>query len=299
MDERLYVFHPYVKRRENMDSVRIKKKILYNLFPFLKFKENNLSYLQRISVYVESFLFFMLLFWFVWYIYGFKIFFTNKYELNGLSIYTTHELNYNRVTALVKKIEKKLKHSNIILENLGAQIYLSSNPVYFYSMLYPGMQLLYLNAQNAAVTLDNIIYVQKVKIKKFNIKNSDTTMLELNNLLSHELVHVWQNKKYGNTFFSQWFILPKWVMEGYATYCTKDTYFSKILKDKEKIKHFLEKNKALSGHIRKKGIYKLWGLMVKHAIEHMHKSVDDLHLGKVSYDEVMESLLKEYNLSKE
>ena len=30
----------------------------------------------------------------------------------------------------------------------------------------------------------------------------------------------------------------------------------------------------------------------------MHKSVDDLHLGKVSYDEVMESLLKEYNISK-
>ncbi len=30
----------------------------------------------------------------------------------------------------------------------------------------------------------------------------------------------------------------------------------------------------------------------------MHKSVDDLHLGKVDYDEVLDSLLREYGVAK-
>jgi len=31
----------------------------------------------------------------------------------------------------------------------------------------------------------------------------------------------------------------------------------------------------------------------------MHKSVDDLHLGKVEYDEVLDSLFNEYSITKE
>ena len=41
-----------------------------------------------------------------------------------------------------------------------------------------------------------------------------------------------------------------------------------------------------------------YGMMVRYAIEKMHKSVDDLHLGKVKYDEVFNSFLREYHITK-
>jgi hypothetical protein len=36
--------------------------------------------------------------------------------------------------------------------------------------------------------------------------------------------------------------------------------------------------------------------IVKRAIEDMHISVDDLHRGKVGYDEVFDSLMRRYGL---
>jgi len=41
-----------------------------------------------------------------------------------------------------------------------------------------------------------------------------------------------------------------------------------------------------------------YGMMVRYAIEKMHKSVDDLHLGKVKYNEVFNLFLREYHITK-
>ena len=76
--------------------------------------------------------------------------------------------------------------------------------------------------------------------------------------------------------------------------------FIKVIKNteevlKDKIPHSNPK-KFLQNNNNNEN-YTLWALMIKHAIEKMHKSVDDLHLDKVSYDEVLDSLLKEYNSS--
>ena len=81
-------------------------------------------------------------------------------------------------------------------------------------------------------------------------------------------------------------------MEGYPVYITNDP----IMHDPKIVKDAL----ANAKHVKcsQKEAYALWGLMVKHAIEKMHKSVDDLHLGKVDYAEVLDSLLREYNITK-
>ena len=104
-------------------------------------------------------------------------------------------------------------------------------------------------------------------------------------VLSHELIHVWQEKQYG---FFKFLMMNEWVKEGYAMYATEDNLT-------QGIEYLLDRDfEELDG----KEWYVLWGLMVKHAIEKMHKSVDDLHLGKVDYEEVLDSLLREYNITK-
>jgi len=107
------------------------------------------------------------------------------------------------------------------------------------------------------------------------------------------MIHVYQMKKYGWATFM--FKTPTWVKEGYATYSSRDLYTDK---PKEVLQDFIANYPHMkSNHISAQ--YKVWMLMIKHAIEKMHKSVDDLHLGKVEYDEVLDSLLNEYNITKE
>ena len=86
---------------------------------------------------------------------------------------------------------------------------------------------------------------------------------------------------------------PKWIIEGYAVYVSE----SNNINDEEK--EFL--SWVYNIGIKNIGAgdeYRLWGLMVKYTIEVMHKLVDDLHLGRVAYDEVFYSLLDEYNIGK-
>ncbi len=271
------------------------------IFPWLKLKEANLKWYKRLLIYSEVMIAVVMFVWILWIFVGLKMTFNHIYLYNHLHFRTVMPLDIqeeNSLHEILTQIENKLKKVDIDFQELKADIFIEKGDISFKLSLVPGMQLLNFGS---AVTIGKNIFIPNVDIKHNQFilqgdKSSGDIEPLFGDILAHELVHVWQNKKYGNTFFSQWFILPKWVMEGYAVYSSER---EKVLnKPKEKIKHFLEKSKALSAHIRQDGAYTLWGLMIQHAIEHMHKSVDDLHLGKVSYDEVMESLLKEYNISK-
>ncbi len=87
---------------------------------------------------------------------------------------------------------------------------------------------------------------------------------------SHELVHVVQHQNYGFIFSS--FIMPNWINEGYPTY-RMSLYIKKPIDKLQVTKDF-----------------KLYAKLVKHAIEKMAITPDQLHRGKVSYTEVMYSL---------
>ena len=277
------------------------------IFPWLKLKEANLKWYKRLLIYSEVMIAVVMFIWILWIFFGLKMTFNHIYPYNHLHFRTVMPLDIqeeNSLHEILTQIENKLKKVDIDFQEMQADIFIEKGDVLFKLSLVPGMQLTDIPNRVDGVTIGQNMFIPNSNIKynkRYQMKlqgdmgKKDNNESIFTQILSHELVHIWQNKKYGNTIFSQWF-KPKWVMEGYAVYSSER---EKVLnKPKEKIKHFLEKSKALSAHIRQDGAYILWGLMIQHAIEHMHKSVDDLHLGKVRYDEVMESLLKEYNLSR-
>jgi len=132
----------------------------------------------------------------------------------------------------------------------------------------------------------NIVTIQFSKFDK-----------EFIEVLEHELIHTWQ---FSHFSIYETLKMKHWVKEGYPTYIAD---LKSLFRDKQ------EKHDFLHWYINEVGItnfrdtskenYAFSALMVKHAIEKMHKSVDDLHLGKVDYDEVLDSLLREYGVAKD
>ncbi len=110
----------------------------------------------------------------------------------------------------------------------------------------------------------------------------------------HEIVHSLQAKRYGG-FIKEKIRTPKWVHEGYAVYTSR----SKSYKEEESdIKKFLDiYRKSKFEKFNSYDMYRVYGLMVQYAIEKMHKSIDELHQGEVSRNDVLALLLKDYNIS--
>ena len=96
------------------------------------------------------------------------------------------------------------------------------------------------------------------------------------------MIHVCQYKTFGDSN------TPEWVEEGYATYFAARLSAIKLSDILEKSYLNIISQRHISPY------YLLWGLMVKHAIEQMHYSVDDLHRGKVDYDTVYKDMMKYY-----
>jgi len=270
------------------------------IFPWLKLKEANLKWYKRLLIYSEVMIAVVMFVWILWIFVGLKMTFNHIYLYNHLHFRTVMPLDIqeeNSLHEILTQIENKLKKVDIDFQELQADIFIEKGDISFKLSLVPGMQLLNFGS---AVTIGKNIFIPNVDIKHNQFilqgdKSSGDIEPLFSDILAHELVHIWQNKRYGSSPVANLFKKPKWVIEGYAVYSAEK---ARVLdKPRAKIKNFLKKHNTQSGHIRNKGAYILWGLMIQHAIEHMHKSVDDLHLGKVSYDEVMESLLNEYNIT--
>jgi len=263
------------------------KTILYQIFPFLKLKMSNLKWHKKLSIYFEIIIMLWFFAWlFILFLYHFN--FQDKYTYRNINLYTKTIINCFQIDMLTKNmlnIETTLKKHKIMLKTLRSDIYIINNDSEYFIIMPPFSIIKYIKTM-AFATLDQIYFKYVNLYDNKSYSSFDKTHSESFELvLSHELTHVWQEKNYG---FFRFLLLSDWVKEGYAVYVTEHI-------KKENI-NFLNSDFKYLDDVE---LYALWGLMNKHAIEHMHKSVDDLHLGKVRYDEVMESLLKEYNLSKE
>jgi len=264
---------------------KIINKIIIYLFPVITLKHKKYIWYKRINIYLQTFIAISMILWTLYLFFGIELIFSHKYGYGNIVVYSNNILkNKNSLDTVFSKIEKRLDKVNIDFKKLNANIYLPSNNFLFYGTMLPGTQIIRLD--NIAVTTGNSIYFKKINIKGDTIYGASFT-----NILTHELVHIWQEQTYIENILK-----PKWIIEGYAIYATGD--ISLALKNHDAVKEFLKKYSNISRYIRQTGSYDLWGLMIKHAIEKMHKSVDDLHLGKVEYDEVLDSLLNEYNITK-
>ncbi len=101
-----------------------------------------------------------------------------------------------------------------------------------------------------------------------------------------------QNTNYG--WFYSAFRMPYWVKEGYAIYSA----WKLSRYNESKIIEYLKTQKTGTNRWSIFLKDQLYGLMVKHAIEQMHYSVDDLHRGKVDYDTVYRDMMKYYTIKK-
>ena len=241
-------------------------------------------------MYASSLLSFMAIIWIILYISLPTVMFNQKYTYKNISISQNVKNNIYEKNYL-KKITNNLSDNFLYDENITINIYIT-NSKFLYAIFVPGGIVNNWHSYASAMWGSNI-FVQKANFitnKSFRPENKKEN---LDAILAHELIHMYQFNKYGRLYML--LKTPTWVTEGYAVYTTQKLYIDTA---KEVLKDFIQNYPNMqSKHISAE--YKLWGLMVQHALEKMNKSVDDLHLGKVEYDEVLQSLLKEYNITKE
>lgn len=268
--------------------MNIYHKIIKELFPHLKLKDPNISLGKKIYVYLSILAQ-------LWVIATLLLYFTlpylakNRYTNHHLTFYTFSDANstqaklyFDRVSTLISKhplYAKQEKISIYLLNNHS--IYMLLNPI----ELLP-------NRQTFAFTLKNNIYINNGDTTTNKAFASSGAKENLDAIILHESVHAMQNSRYG--WFYTSFKMPYWVKEGYAIYSAWNLSRyneEKLIKDL---------NKTKDADITHWSIFakdQFYALMVKQAITKMDKSVDDLHLGKVNYSEVLNSLLVEYNIT--
>ena len=214
-----------------------------------------------------------------------------EYHYKNIHMYVNQKQTTNKEMNYLRQVDNYLKHSSLYDENVQTDIYIANN-IWLYAIMLP--QEIQSMWKSFAVTMigSNIVFkkVDFIKNKTYYDKKEEN----FDAVLTHEMTHVYQANKYG--WFKFMIKTPTWVKEGYATYVSRKLY---IDKPQDVLKDFIENYPHMhsNNHINEQ--YKLWMLMVKHAIEKMHKSVDELHFGTVSYDKVLDSLLREYNITKE
>jgi hypothetical protein len=216
------------------------------------------------------------------------LYFDKKIQKNTLSFYTNKVINEQNLSKRLMQSKKQLKKYDINIDKLNPDIFIMNNDI-LYSVSMP-LGMGFLLSETDAYTLFNTIYFKQTEIDKnkvyYNQEKKDAIPFSI--VLPHELVHVWEAHTYG---YIKYFFISQWIKEGYAVYVSGELV---ALEGKRNFLLWLKNNnfQNISSHES----YILWALMVKHAIEKMHKSVDDLHLGKVDYDEVLDSMLQEYNI---
>jgi len=268
-----------------------KKVVLKGIFPYLKLKDKNITWYKKILIYFEIVIMSWMILWILLNLF-YDIFFTYKYQYENLTFYTNQNIVANKIfDTILNDADIYLKAHNIELKNLNANIYILNNSFLYTSTMIPFSQIFLTNSD--AYKLFNSIYFKYVDIDKnmvyANSKKQYPSKFSI--VLAHELVHIWQKNR---LTYINFFMLPQWIKEGFPVYVSQE--FDKKIKDKKDFITWVQNNKNKSSM---SDFCALWGLMVKHAIEKMHKTVDELHEGKVEYDEVLNSLLKEYNITKE
>ena len=249
------------------------EKIKYSIFPFLEFKKKNLSLGKKVYISLNTFMMvavflFIGLYLFSGYFYNYKL------KTDNMTIYFNEDMKDNeKFIKAIKNAEEVLKDNILYNNNYSVQIYLAD-----YKLLYNYMATPF-HIDTVAINL-----FDHISIRNEDIKASKNRYHFLSKEIVHEVIHTLQAMKYGG-WIKSGITLPTWVKEGYAEYI-----------EENKIPHSNPK-KFLQNNNNNEN-YTLWALMIKHAIEKMHKSVDDLHEGKVEYDEVINSLLVEYNIIK-
>jgi len=290
MGNRLYQFLWFL----HFDSIKCK------LFPF--FYCNNTQTKRRyISNLLSTFFNIWLIGWIAFHASAYLIFQKEYKEVSGIMVDKRLLLMLSEDD--IKNIASSLKKSQIHFLSKPKMNLYKNDFLYFFN-LFPGSQTMGINTAGYSIGTTISLRESYIYDGKYFLDDEKKFSEDISLLLTHELTHIWESERYGmiRTFIAT----PVWIKEGYATYIAKQegSLFEMII-DKlqikndivEFIKYYMKHNSDIVKH--SPADYLFYSLMIKHAIEKMHISVDDLHLGEVDYEEVLDSLLKEYSLTKE
>jgi len=266
------------------------KFLIKELFPHLKLKDKKLSITKKIYIYSNIVANIFVVVWVCLYLI-LPYVANQKYNYEGVTFYLyDNTVRSQQTQNYLGNVYRQMSKNGIYESKEEIEIHLLNNAL-IYALLNP-IELLP-NRQTFAITFHKKVFVRTSDIETNKTYASNGTDENLDAILMHESVHVMQNSKYGWLYTT--FKMPYWVKEGYPIYSARTLSQYK----EQKIIDYLIKTKDIYiGEWDAFSQDQFYGLMVKHAIEKMHKSVDDLHLGKVEYDEVLDSLLKEYNITK-
>lgn len=239
------------------------KKIMNIAFPFTMLRRNN-RILKNINIVISS----IISIWFygTLLIVAYMLISYEKTEYKKLAFY------YSKASSTIDKsylhIESKKQYDFLLNDPLNQEIPTTKiiyvdNKLFFSWLLGPVfISNLVTKAETRAITpigLDIIFLNYGLK------RNSKKLVKDLD--LSHELVHILQHEKYG--YFTSRLHTPSWVSEGYATYRMAEYGTKRI--DSLKISNF----------------YANAGNLVRYSINTQDISLDKLHLGNVSYNELL------------
>ncbi len=264
------------------------KFFIRELFPHLKLKDPDLSLRKKITVYLSIV---MQLYVVAWICLYFLLPHVAKeaYVKENTTIYL--HTSYNNDLSRLDGFYAKLSQNRLFDTHAKITIHLLNNS-YIYNLINPIEWLPW--RQTFGITYGHTVFVDRFDLVQNKIVASSGAVEHLDAILLHESVHVLQNNRYGWLYAA--FRMPYWVKEGYAIYSAQTLslyHEEKTIIDYIKKSHDIDA-KRWSPFARDQ----FYALMVKHAIEKMHKSVDELHEGKVSYDEVLGSLLEAYGVAK-
>jgi len=255
---------------------------IVKLLPILRLKEltyKDLTVINKLKIVVDSIVFILFIL-IIYIIFIFPII-TEKYEFKNLHLYTLNK--NNKIDEYLKKVDNYLKDSTpLYSDKLDINIYVYNSGLLYY--LNNPLSLTYTDTFASEFGKDTILF-KKVDFNK-NLSYSFGLKENFSAILAHEVIHVFQENKYKDNK------IPTWVKEGYAMYATRELYTDK---PKDILKDFIQNYPNLNS----KNIsteYKLWMLMVQHAIEDLHINIDTLHSGQVKYNSILNSLLKKYKL---
>ena len=255
--------------------------LLHKLLPFLKLFDKNIPFEKKLLAIVDTAILFYLCICIAIYFLSPSLY-KEKLYFKNVSIYA-NDRNFleNKFFYLsLKKAMKKIESEPIYNKKIQVDLFFVDSRFIF--------ELLTFFHDYIGINFFDKIFIDKNYVYEDNENNSSLIYSEI----VHELTHSLQAKRYGG-WIKTIIAMPNWVKEGYSVYC------SRILKfDNNTIKFISGIQDIYLDDMSENKKYIVYGLMVKHAIEKMHKSVDDLHLGKVEYDEVLDSLLREYGVAK-
>ena len=213
---------------------------------------------------------FMLLYFFSYTIYS------HKFEDKNIKLYANFSMSENiAFQNSFKKTKEKLRKDDLYFDNYKVKVHIVESNLLF------SIHRIFMDA--VAVNIVNSIFINKNKLLKNHYIFEE---------IIHEVIHTFQSEKYGG-WLTYRFNIPYWVLEGYPVYVSRKD----LSRNHSKFMKYCSKQSFHNLSIP--DTYVLNGLLVKHAIEKLNKTVDELHLGKVDYAEVFQSLLKEYSITKE